>query len=84
MIGALRRPLVFPLHLPEQLRQLGDVRRDASRLVDREHLRLPRFGPVVAGVEVCQRLPVGVAHDLTARHLVSVPGRREAAGVGRA
>jgi hypothetical protein len=39
-----------------------------------------RFSFVVAGVEVRQRLPVGVPDDVAARHGLGVPGRREAAG----
>jgi hypothetical protein len=36
------------LGLPQQLRQPCDVDRDAPRLVEGEHLRLPRFGFVVS------------------------------------
>jgi hypothetical protein len=41
---------------------------------------LPRFGFVVAAVEIGERLPVGVSDDITARHWVGVLGRRKAAG----
>jgi hypothetical protein len=64
----------------QQLRQPRDVHGDAARLVLREHLCLPRFGIVVAGVDVHERLTVGVTDDLAARHRVGVPWRREAAG----
>jgi hypothetical protein len=37
--------------LAKQLRQPRDVDGDPSRLVFREHLCLPRFGVVVAGVD---------------------------------
>jgi hypothetical protein len=54
--------------------------RDAPRLVDREHLRLPRFGFAVPRVEVRESLSVGVANNEAARRQVGVPGRREKAG----
>jgi hypothetical protein len=41
---------------------------------------VPRFGFVVAGVDVGERLAVGVADDIAAGHFVSVPRRGEAAG----
>jgi hypothetical protein len=43
------------IHLPEQLRQPSNVAGDPSRLVFREHLRLQRFGRVVARVDVRER-----------------------------
>jgi hypothetical protein len=65
--------------LPKQLRQPRDVDGDASRLILREHLGLPRLVFVVAGLEVGERLPIGVPDDVAAGHLVGAPGRREAA-----
>jgi hypothetical protein len=64
----------------KQLGQPRDADGDPSRLVFRQHLRLPRFGFVFAGVEVRQRLPIGVPDDVSAGHPVGAPGRREAAG----
>ena len=58
----------------QQLRQPRDVDGDPPRLVLREHLRLQRFGIVVAGVEVRERLPVGIPDDIAARDLVGAPG----------
>jgi hypothetical protein len=52
---------------------------DPPRLVLGQDLGLPSFGIVVAGVEVRQRLPVGVQDDIAAGHRIGVPGRREAA-----
>jgi hypothetical protein len=50
--------------LPERLRQSRDFDGDPSRLVFREHFRLPRFGFVVPGVDVRERLPIGVPDEL--------------------
>jgi hypothetical protein len=38
--------------LPQQLRQPRDVRRDAPRLVGRQHIGLPRLGLGCSGVDV--------------------------------
>jgi hypothetical protein len=64
---------------PQQLRQPRDVQRDPPRLVLRQHLRLPCFGIVVAGIDEHERLTLGVADDVAAGHLVGMPGRRKAA-----
>jgi hypothetical protein len=48
---------------PEQLRQPHDVDGYSSRLVLRQHLCLESFGYVVAGVDVRERLPVGIPDD---------------------
>jgi hypothetical protein len=53
----------------QQLRQPCDIDGDASCLVLRQHLCLPRLVLVVAGVEVSQRLPVGVSDDVAAGQL---------------
>jgi hypothetical protein len=48
------------------LRQPRDVDGDPPRFVLRQHLGLQRFGFVVSGIDVRERLPVGVADDITA------------------
>ena len=58
------------LALPEQLRQPRDVDGDPPRFVGGEHLRLPRLGLVVSRIDVRDRLPVGVSHDVAARYPV--------------
>ena len=65
--------LIAP-RLPWRLRQPRDVDGDPPRLVLRQHLRLPRLGLVVAGVEVGKRLPVGVADDVAAGDRLGAPG----------
>jgi hypothetical protein len=50
--------------LPEQFRQPRDVDGYPAGLVLLQHLCLPRFGLVVAGVDVGERLPVGVPDDV--------------------
>jgi hypothetical protein len=80
-LGALReRQGSVAIRFPEQLRRPRDVDGDPPRLVFRQHLRLPRLVLAVAGVEVRERLAVGVPDDVPARNLVDAPGRREAAG----
>jgi hypothetical protein len=56
----------------------GHTPSKSIRLVLRQDLCLPGFGFVVAGVEVRQRLAVGVPDDIAAGHLVGAPWRREA------
>jgi hypothetical protein len=58
--------------LAEQLREPGDVHRDAARLVDRQSLRLHCLGFVRLAVDVSERLPSGVPDDIAAGY----PGRR--------
>jgi hypothetical protein len=65
--------------LCQQLQQSRDVASDPPRLIRREHLRLPRLGLVLARVDIGQRLPVGVMHDIAARYSFGAPGGREAA-----
>jgi hypothetical protein len=67
------------LRPPEQLGQARDVDGDPSRLVLREHLRLPGLGIVVAGVKVREGLPIGIPDDMAARHGIGVPGSWEVA-----
>jgi hypothetical protein len=62
----------------EHLRQPRDVDSDPSRLVLRQDLGLPRLVLIVSGVKVRERLPVGVADDVTAGD--GSPGCWEAAG----
>jgi hypothetical protein len=72
--------------LPEQLRQSRDVDGDPSRLVVREHLSLPCLGFVVAGIDVGERLTVGVPDDIAAGHRVGCQGggkRRDPSGMGK-
>jgi hypothetical protein len=54
------------LALAKQLRQPRDVDGDAPRLVLRQHLGLQRFGFTVSGIDVRERLPVGIADDIAA------------------
>jgi hypothetical protein len=61
------------------LQQPRDVDGDPPSLVLSEHLCLPRFGLVVAGVDVGERLPAGIPHDIAAGHLVCAPRSPEAA-----
>jgi hypothetical protein len=64
---------------PKQLRQPRDVDGDRPRLVFRQHLGLQRFGFAFSGVDVGDRLTVGVTDDIAAGDLFGAPGRREAA-----
>jgi hypothetical protein len=59
-------PLVLVITLPKQLRQPRNVDGNPARPVLRQHLRLQRFGRVVAGVQVGERLAVGITDDITA------------------
>jgi hypothetical protein len=52
------------LALPEQLRQPRDVDGDAPPLVLGQHLGLQRFGFPFSGIDVRERLIVGVADDI--------------------
>jgi hypothetical protein len=53
---------------------------DPSRFVLREHLRLRRFGRVVARVDVRERLPAHWRpHAVAARDFVGIPWRKETA-----
>jgi hypothetical protein len=47
-----------------EVRQSRFVDGDPSRLVLRQHLRPPRFGFAPSGVDVCERLPVGVVNPV--------------------
>jgi hypothetical protein len=67
--------ILAALVLPEQLRQPRDIDGNAPRLVLRQHL----LGLVLSRIDVRKFLPVGVSHDVAARHLVGAPWRREAA-----
>jgi hypothetical protein len=82
-VAHFRRAVSVWLALPKQLRQARDVDGDTSRLVLRQDLRLPCLGIVVAGVEVRQRLPIGVPDDIAAGYQAGVPGGWEAAAVIR-
>jgi hypothetical protein len=68
-----RGTALLPLALSQKLRQPRDVRRDAPRLVFREHVRLPRFYLGLAAVDVGDRLSTGVADDIAAGYRVGVP-----------
>jgi hypothetical protein len=67
------------LDLPHQLRQPRDVRSDPPRFVVREHLSLSGFVLVLARIDEHERLPIRVADDVAAGHLVGMPGCGEAA-----
>jgi hypothetical protein len=58
------RHLAVPRGLPERLRQPRDFDGDPSRLVLCQHLRPPRFGLAPSGVNVWERLPVGVVNPV--------------------
>jgi hypothetical protein len=70
----------FRLLPPQQLRQLGEVRRHAAGVV----LGQPVGGGAplrfIVKIEITERLPVGVADDEALRVLIDDPRRREAAG----
>jgi hypothetical protein len=53
-----------PRGLPERLRQPRDVDGDPSRFVLRQPLRPPRFDFALSGVDVRERLPVGVVNPV--------------------
>jgi hypothetical protein len=72
--------MLIAIGFSKQLRQPRDVNGDPPRLVLRQDFGLPRLGIVVAGVEVRQRLPVGVADDLAAGLGVGVTRGWKAAG----
>jgi hypothetical protein len=61
---------------PEQVRQPRDVEGDPSRLVVREHLRLPCIGLGLPTVEIRERLPGGITDNIAAGHLVGAPRSR--------
>jgi hypothetical protein len=71
---------LLSLALPQQLRQPGDVDRNAPRFVLREHVGLPSFGLGCSGIDVGDRLPVRVTDAIAAGYRVGAPGWREAAG----
>src|SRR5581483_2592574 len=64
----------------QQVRQLGDIRRDAPRLVLGHELGSRSPAGLLLVIDIRQRLPVGVADDETRRALLDGPGRRETAG----
>jgi len=66
--------------LPQQLRQLGEVRRHATGLVACQQVRRRTSARLILEVEIAERLPAGVLDD-EARIVVLVdrPRRREAA-----
>jgi hypothetical protein len=71
-VGQIKDPLVR-LSLPQQLGQPRDVDGGRARVVFRQYLRLPGFVLVFAGVDLRQRLPVGVPDDIAARHRIGAP-----------
>jgi hypothetical protein len=66
--------------LAEQTGQAGYVYSNPASLVFGEHLGLHRLGFGLPGINVRERLPVGIADDVAAGHPVSAPGRRKSAG----
>jgi hypothetical protein len=62
-----------PRGLPERLRQPRDVDGDPSRFVLRQPLRPPRFDFALSGVDVRERLPVGVEFSRTTPSNPSTP-----------
>jgi hypothetical protein len=62
----------------QKVGQLGNVRRNAPRLVHREHFRRVGLRLRLAGIDIGERLPGRVLHDIAARDLFRVPGRGEA------
>jgi hypothetical protein len=67
------------LRLAQYLRQLGEHRRNALRLVTREQLASVSATRFFFEILVGERLPVGVFHDETAIQLLDEPGRRKVA-----
>ena len=53
---------------------------DPPRLIRRQFIEPPRIGFVLVGIDVCERLIVGIAHDVTAVYLLGTPWRREMTG----
>jgi hypothetical protein len=66
--------------LSQQLRQPRHVDGDPASLILRQHLGLQRIGFVVPGVDVDERLAVGVADDVPARDRVSAAKAAESGG----
>jgi hypothetical protein len=64
---------------PQQLWQLGEVRRHPPGLVAGEEVRRRATAGLVLEVDVGERLPVGIADDEAGVGFLSGPGRREAA-----
>ena len=75
---------MFGCDLPQQLRQLGDVRRDAPRLVTGEQLARGTAAGLILAMDEGKRLLVGVTHDETGSGLLDGSRRWEAAGRRRA
>ena len=74
---ALRR--VQALSPLQQLRQLGDVDRDAASFVPGQKIGSRLSPQLLLEVEIAKRLPVLVAHDEAGIHLLDGPWRWEAA-----
>jgi hypothetical protein len=65
---------------PQQLRQLGDVGGDAPRLVSGQQVAGGTSPRLPLEIEIAERLPVGVLHDVARRvRFIARPRRREAA-----
>ncbi len=78
----MKKTLTFQgdlLSRPQQLRQLGEVRRDPPRLVAREQLSRRSSARLVLEIDVGERLPASVAHDEAIRGFLRLT---RAAGTG--
>jgi hypothetical protein len=73
-IGLMRYScLAFKYLAVKNRRQPCEKLRDPARLIRRQFIESPRIGFVLVGIDVCERLIVGVAHDVTAVYLLGTP-----------
>src|SRR6266576_3122377 len=68
--------------LPQQLRQLGNVHRNAPRFIFAEQLCCRAAAGLAFIIDIAQLLTVGVTHNETGWRYFGSPGRREAASGG--
>jgi hypothetical protein len=72
--------LCWEIVVQQQLRQIGDIRCNPSRLIFTEQFGRRAPSRLTLIIDVAQCLTVGVAHDETVRRYFGGPRRREAAG----
>ena len=70
----------FNLRLPQKLRQLGDIDRNASRLIAREWLGRRSSSRLILEIDIGERLSVVVAHDKACGLFLDGPRRRGSGG----
>ena len=56
----------------EEVRQLGDIHRNASRLIPRHQMRSRSPSRLILEIDVSERVPVGVADDVAG---LGLPGQ---------